>query len=141
MKLKLPPALANHLVDKTNSPLTVENLAQVFKTAFPGFQSMESNLQRSHSTIGDRLSGIKFPDMGILFGTHNPYRIFADRSDVPNLILPISGLTEIIENDGNKVRNSAADRTGCYFTSKQHAESTTGPVEAIAIGFKPDKFS
>ena len=47
---------------------------------------MESNLQKPPH-IGDRLSGIKFPDMGILFGTHNPYHIFADRSDVPNLIL------------------------------------------------------
>ena len=117
MKLKLPPALANHLVGQTNKPMTTENVGQVFKAAFPGFQSMESNLQRSHSTMGDRLSGIKFPDMGILFGTHDPYRIFADRSDVPNLILPIKGLTEIIEDDGNKVRNSAADNIGCYFTS------------------------
>ena len=139
MKLKLPPALANHLVDKTNNPTTVENVAQVFKTAFPGFQSMESNLQRSHPTMGDKLSGIKFPDMGILFGTHNPYRIFADRSDFPNLILPIRGLTEIIENDGNKIRSSAADSTGCYFTSKQHAYSKTESVEAIALGFKPEK--
>ena len=139
MKFKLPPALANHLVDKTNNPTTVENVAQVFKTAFPGFQSMESNLQRSHPTMGDKLSGIKFPDMGILFGTHNPYRIFADRSDVPNLILPIRGLTEIIENDGNKIRSSAADSTGCYFTSKQHAYSKTESVEAIALGFKPEK--
>ena len=139
MKLKLPPALANHLVGKTNNPTTVENVAQVFKTAFPGFQSMESNLQRSHPTMGDKLSGIKFPDMGILFGTHNPYRIFADRSDVPNLILPIRGLTEIIENDGNKIRSSAADSTGCYFTSKQHAYSKTESVEAIALGFKPGK--
>ena len=139
MKLKLPPALANHLVGKTNNPTTVENVAQVFKTAFPGFQSMESNLQRSHPTMGDKLSGIKFPDMGILFGTHNPYRIFADRSNFPNLILPIRGLTEIIENDGNKVLNSAADSTGCYFTSKQYAYSKTESVEAIALAFKPDK--
>ena len=78
MKLKLPPALANHL-GIHRKPMTSENLAQVFKTAFPGFQSMESNLQRSHSTIGDKLSGIKFPDMGILFGTHDPYHIFADQ--------------------------------------------------------------
>ena len=137
-EIKLPPALANHLVGHTNKPNDIENVAQVYKTAFPGFQSMESNLQKSLRN-GDKLSGIKFPDMGILFGTHNPYHIFADRSDVPNLILPISGLTEIIENDGNKIRNSAADRTGCYFTSKQHAYSKTESVEAIALGFKPDK--
>ena len=105
MKLKLPPALANHLVGQTNKPMTFENVAQIYKTAFPGFQSMESNLQRSHATIGNRLSGIKFPDMGILFGTHDPYRVFVDRSDVPNLILPFRGIAEIIENDGNKARN------------------------------------
>ena len=139
MKLKLPPALSNHLGIHRKSPMTSDNLAQVFKTAFPGFQSMESNLQRSHSTIGDKLSGIKFPDMGILFGTHDPYHIFADRSDVPNLILPIKGLTEIIESDGNMIRNSARESTGCYFTSKQFAYSKTGPVEAIALGFKPEK--
>ena len=51
----------------------------------------------------------------------------------------LRGITEIIENDGNKVRNSAADSTGCYFTSKQYAYSKTGPVEAIALGFNPDK--
>ena len=139
MKLKLPPALSNHLGIHRTSPMTSDNLAQVFKTAFPGFQSMESNLQRSHSAIGDKLSGIKFPDMGILFGTHDPYHIFADQSDVPNLILPIKGLTEIIESDGNKIRNSARESTGCYFTSKQFAYSKTGPVEAIALGFKPEK--
>ena len=139
MKLKLPPALANHLGNQAFSQMTQDNLAQVFKTAFPGFQSMESNLQKSHSTIGDKLAGIKFPDMGILFGTHNPYHIFADRSDVPNLILPIRGKTEIVEGDGNKIRNSASDSTGCYFTSKQYAYSKTEPVEAIALGFKPEK--
>ena len=100
---------------------------------------MESNLKRSHISVGNKLSGIKFPDMGILFGTHEPFHIFADRSDVPNLILPIRGLTEIIENDGNKIRNSAADSTGCYYTSKQYSQSTTGPIEGIAIGFNPDK--
>ena len=139
MKLKMPPALSNHLGALKNTPMTPDNLAQVFKTAFPGFQSMESNLQRGHSTAGNKLSGIKFPDMGILFGTHDPYHIFADQSDVPNLILPIKGLTEIIESDGNKVRNSAGESTGCYFTSKQFAYSRTGPVEAIALGFKPEK--
>ncbi len=139
MKLKLPPALSNHLGIDRKSPMTSDNLAQLFKTAFPGFQSMESNLRRSQSTIGDKLSGIKFPDMGILFGTHDPYHIFADQSDVPNLILPIKGLTEIIESDGNMIRNSARDSTGCYFTSKQFAYSKTGPVEAIALGFKPEK--
>ena len=139
MKLKLPPALANHLGIDRKSPMTSDNLSRVFKTAFPGFQSMESNLQRSHATMGDKLSGIKFPDMGILFGTHDPYHIFADQSDVPNLILPIKGLTEIIESDGNMIRNSARDSTGCYFTSKQFAYGKTGPVEAIALGFKPEK--
>ncbi len=139
MKLKLPPALTNHLGAHKSSSMTSENLEQSFKAAFPGFQSMESNLQRSHSAIGDKLSGIEFPDMGILFGTHDPYRIFADRSDVPNLILPIKGITEIIESDGNKIRSSARDSTGCYYTSKQQAYSKTGPVEAIALGFKPEK--
>ena len=139
MKFKLPPALSNHLGVQKNPTISPDNLAQVFKTTFPGFRSMESNLQRSYSSIGNKLSGIKFPDMGILFGTHEPYHIFADRSDVPNLILPIRGITEIIESDGNKIRNSANDSTGCYFTSKQFAYSKTGPVEAIALGFKPEK--
>ena len=37
------------------------------------------------------------------------------------------------------IRNSARESTGCYFTSKQFAYSKTGPVEAIALGFKPEK--
>ena len=139
MRLKLPPALTNHLGAHKKNSMTSEHLEQSFKAAFPGFQSMESNLQRSHATIGDKLSGIEFPDMGILFGTHDPYRIFADRSDVPNLILPIRGITEIIESDGNKIANSAEESTGCYFTGRQDAYSKTGPVEAIALGFNPDK--
>ena len=139
MKYKLPPALANHLVGHTNKPMTFDNVAQIYKTAFPGFQSMESNLQRSHATIGNRLSGIKFPDMGILFGTHDPYRVFVDRSDVPNLILPFRGIAEIIEDDGNKARMSSGDSIGCYFANKQHAASKSGPIEAIALAFNPNK--
>jgi len=140
MKLKLPPALANHLIGQDNNPMSFEGITRVFKTAFPGLQSMESNLQRSHSTVGNKLSGIKFPDMGILFGSHDPYHIFADRSDVPNLILPIGGSgTDIVESDGNKIRQSARESTGCYFTGKQDAYGKTGSVEAIALGFNPEK--
>ena len=107
MKIKLPPALANHLSSQTNGAMTIENVTQVFKTAFPGFQSMESNFQKSNISLGDHLSGIKFPDMGIMFGSHNSYTIFGDRSDIPNLILPVTGCTELKEDDGSRVINSA----------------------------------
>ncbi|GIR49505.1 MAG: hypothetical protein CM15mP58_16020 [Burkholderiaceae bacterium] len=92
---------------------------------------MESNLKRIALSIGNKLSGINFR-YRILFHRTLPYTIFADRSDVPNLILPIRGIAEII-SDGNKIRNSANDSTGCYFTSKRFAYSKTGPVEAIAL--------
>tara|TARA_B100000575_G_scaffold294432_1_gene310314 strand:- start:8272 stop:9339 length:1068 start_codon:yes stop_codon:yes gene_type:complete len=139
MKFTLPAALNNHLCDSADGPMSIEKITKVFKTAFPGFQSIESNLRRSHSIWGDNLTGIKFPDMGIVFGTHNPYRIFTDDSYVPNLILPISGFGEITEGDGNKVRHSAADCTGSYFTGNQLAYAQTDSVKAIALGFNPDK--
>ena len=139
MSHKFPAALNNQLRKASEGPMSADNLFKIFKTAFPGFQSMESNLKRSHSVPGDNLSGIKFPDMGIIFGTHNPYHIFADRADVPNLILPISGYGEITESDGNKIRHSAAERTGSYFTSKQFAYSKTDSIQAIALGFNPEK--
>ena len=138
MNLKLPPALSNHLgIQK--SPMTPEDFSQIFKTAFPGLQSIESNLRKSHSTIGDKLSGIKFPDMGIMFGSHNPYTFFGDRSDIPNLILPVAGLTELIEDDGNNISNSAAECTGTYLTNKQATYGKSNGIEAIAIGFNPEK--
>ena len=139
MKSKLPPALSNHLGIDRQSPMTFDNLSRVFKTAFPGFQSMESNLQKSHISLGDHLSGIKFPDMGIMFGSHNSYTIFGDRSDIPNLILPVAGLTELIEDDGNKISNSAGKCTGTYLTNKQATCAKSSGIEAIAIGFNPEK--
>ena len=81
MRFKLPPALNNHLRGPSDGPMSSAKISEIFKTAFPGFKSMESNLRRSHKPYGDNLNGIRFPDMGILFGTHNPYHIFADRSD------------------------------------------------------------
>ena len=61
MKFKLPPALANHLVGQTNKPMTFENVAQIYKTAFPGFQSMESNLQKVTPQLGTDYLVSNFP--------------------------------------------------------------------------------
>ena len=140
MKKMMPAALFNHLKKSNQNQLSKAQFSETFKAAFPGLQGVESNNQRSLKRMGDVLSGVKFPNMGILFGSHNPYHFFAEASMVPSLVLPIEGVSQMVEEDGNKIASNGSDAKGLYLTSRQKIASHTSSVEALAIGFEPAVF-
>jgi AraC-like DNA-binding protein len=132
----LPKALSNLLIGP--KALSSNEKFELYSKVFPNMNIIEPIRKKKFQCFEDDLFSIKFPDIGLMFGSHGANH-FEKGLDVPSLIIPIKGSVQIHEKNTNiKLKHCANERIGSYLCG----DLTIGdsePTLAVAVGFNPSK--